>query len=166
MIIKIKDHIPSSEITDPSIFFQRRKIIKALITSVLSASGISSSVADSAKILKYLATDDITEKANATAIDLVKNYTNYYEFSFDKQESASLAQNLSIDPWTIEISGEVEKTASFTLDEILSRLTIQEYVYRFRCVEGWSMVVPWLGFSLGKLLCTRQNLIYSVKNRC
>ena len=153
MIIKSKKEIPAGEITDPLIFNQRRKIIKAFLASVAAGSGIATPIANSVSIGKISPTAAyITDAAAPTPSELVKNYTNYYEFTFNKEDSTSLAQNLKIDPWTVEITGEVEKPASFNLEDILSRQTLQEYVYRFRCVEGWSMVVPWIGFPLAGLL--------------
>ncbi|MGD0961747.1 MAG: protein-methionine-sulfoxide reductase catalytic subunit MsrP [Methylomonas sp.] len=153
MIIKSKQEIPVGEITDPVIFAQRRKIIKAFLTSIVAGSGVSASVTQSESLRNSPPNaGNIASVSTATPYELVKNYTNYYEFTFDKQESASLAQKLKIDPWAIEITGEVEKTATFNLDDILSRQTLREYVYRFRCVEGWSMVIPWIGFPLAKLL--------------
>ncbi|MBS4050915.1 MAG: protein-methionine-sulfoxide reductase catalytic subunit MsrP, partial [Methylomonas sp.] len=87
-----------------------------------------------------------------TPTELVKNYTNYYEFSFNKEDSTELAQRLPTANWTIEIGGEVEKPGHYQLEDILSRQTLREYVYRFRCVEAWSMVVPWVGFPLAELI--------------
>ncbi len=92
------------------------------------------------------------EKLILTPPDLVKNYTNYYEFTFNKEDSTTLAQNLVIDPWWIEITGEVERPLTIHLEDLVSQQFLQEYIYRFRCVEGWSMVVPWVGFPLAALL--------------
>ena len=95
-----------------------------------------------------------------TPIDLVKNYTNYYEFTFNKEDSTHLAQSLKIEPWSVEIIGEVEKPVTLNhLDEILSQQSLQEFVYRLRCVEGWSMVVPWVGFPLASLIEAGKTLV-------
>jgi sulfoxide reductase catalytic subunit YedY len=93
-----------------------------------------------------------TEALMPTPAEVIKNYTNYYEFSFNKIDATRLAQSLPTDPWSIEISGEVENPGIYYLEDILRQQTLQEYIYRFRCVEAWSMVVPWVGFSLGSLL--------------
>lgn len=87
-----------------------------------------------------------------TPAKLVKNYTNYYEFAYNKEDASDLAQNLNVDPWSVEISGEVERPGSYQLEDLLAKQTIEERIYRFRCVEAWSMVVPWMGFSLAALL--------------
>ncbi|MGZ4989721.1 MAG: protein-methionine-sulfoxide reductase catalytic subunit MsrP [Methylobacter sp.] len=156
MIIKTTKEIPAGEITDPSIFRQRRKIVKAMLATMVAGAGIASASVDSnSPAWADLPADDFsTELLTPTPAKLIKNYTNYYEFAFNKQDATKLAQNLRTDPWSVEISGEVEKPGIYYLEDILRRQTLQERIYRFRCVEAWSMVVPWVGFSLGDLLKT------------
>jgi len=154
MIIKTKTDIPSSEITDPLIFKERRKIIKAILAAMAAGVRISPASADNNN-LAWASLPKSEFSANSltpTPAELIKNYTNYYEFAFNKQDSTKLAQNLRTDPWSVEINGEVEKPGSYYLEDILRRQTLQECIYRFRCVEAWSMVVPWVGFSLSSLL--------------
>jgi sulfoxide reductase catalytic subunit YedY len=130
MIIKSNKIIPASEITDPLIFKNRRQIIKAMAGSLLIGSGISSVFAnDKIDWIKLPKANVLTNSLPVTPAEIVKNYTNYYEFTFNKTDTTSLAQNLRTDPWSVEI-------------------------YRFRCVEAWSMVVPWIGFPLSALLKT------------
>ena len=153
MIIKTKKDIPSSEITPPEIFRERRKFIQMLGITLASAN-IPPVFANDNKVnfpnlIKNAPSDNAL---TATPFELVKNYTNYYEFTFNKDDSTKLAQSMIIDPWSVEISGEVEKSAVYHLEDILSQQTLEERIYRFRCVEGWSMVVPWIGFSLANLL--------------
>lgn len=153
MIIKTKKTIPSSEITDPLLFKQRREIIKFLLASAVSGSSISSAFAAGESDWKDLPkVGMLTNTVTPTPINLVKNYTNYYEFTFNKEDSTHLAQNLKIDPWSVEITGEIEKPVTLHIEDLLSQQTLQEFVYRLRCVEGWSMVVPWVGFPLAGLL--------------
>jgi sulfoxide reductase catalytic subunit YedY len=155
MIIKTKNEIPASEITDPLIFKERRKIIKAMLA--LSMTGvISPTKADNAKPkwINLPKGNFSNSSLIPTPAELVKNYTNYYEFTFNKEGSTTLAQALRTDPWSVEISGEVEKPGHYHLEDILHQQTLEERIYRFRCVEGWSMVVPWVGFSLANLLRT------------
>jgi methionine sulfoxide reductase catalytic subunit len=156
MLIKSGKGIPASEITDQQTFLQRRQIIKGLLVAGLSGSGLSSQAEtarqpDPVKLSKSSA-------LQVTPSDIVKNYTNYYEFGFAKEDAAHLAHKLNIAPWTVEISGEVQTPLKLNLEDIFATQTIQEYVYRFRCVEGWSMVVPWLGFPLHQLLKRAQPL--------
>ncbi len=152
MIIKTHKDIPASEITDPLVFKQRRQIIKVMMGSLVA--GVSSSALAETKTEWNHA-----PKANTTAAplittssEIVNNHTNYYEFTFNKTDATQLAQSLPTDPWSVEISGEVEKPAVYHLEDMLSQQSLQEYIYRFRCVEAWSMVVPWIGFPLANLL--------------
>jgi sulfoxide reductase catalytic subunit YedY len=155
MIIKSNKIIPASEITDPLIFKNRRQIIKAMAGSLLIGSGISSVFAnDKIDWIKLPKANVLTNSLPVTPAEIVKNYTNYYEFTFNKTDTTSLAQNLRTDPWSVEISGEVETPDVYYLEDILSHQSLQEYIYRFRCVEAWSMVVPWIGFPLLALLKT------------
>lgn len=154
MIIKTKKDIPASEITDPLVFKNRRKIIKAMLAGMATGIGISPVLADSSSLTwaNLPRGDASTDLLTPTPAELIQNYTNYYEFAFNKQDSAKLAQNLRTDAWSIEIGGEVENPGSYYLEDILNQQTLREYIYRFRCVEAWSMVVPWVGFPLSSLL--------------
>ncbi len=154
MIIKTKTTIASSEITDQQIFLQRRKVVKALLGAPLAYAGIHSGLAAGQTAPSNALAAHYQADSTITPANLVKNYNNYYEFSLTKEQPATLAQSLRIDPWTIEITGEVERPLRLDLDDVLKLQTVQEYVYRFRCVEAWSMVVPWLGFPLASLLKT------------
>jgi len=87
-----------------------------------------------------------------TSLDDITHYNNFYEFGTDKYSPAHQAQQLEVSPWSVAIEGEVKKPGVFTLEDILKPHPLEERIYRLRCVEGWSMVVPWIGFSLGDLL--------------
>ena len=82
----------------------------------------------------------------------VTNYNNYYEFSTDKYEPAGLAKNFKTRPWTVTIDGDVKKKQVLDVDAIIKMAAPEERIYRHRCVEGWSIVVPWVGFSLSELI--------------
>jgi methionine sulfoxide reductase catalytic subunit len=151
MIIKTHKDIPSGEITDPEVFKQRRKIIKSLLAAT-SASILPVWAEESKTWTNLKSSEFSTKNLTLTPAEVVKNYTNYYEFSFNKEDSTTLAQKLIIDPWSVEITGEVEKPAKYSLEDILKQQTLEERIYRFRCVEAWSMVVPWVGFSLAELI--------------
>lgn len=152
-MIKTIKTIPSYEITDPDVFKNRRKLIQSMLALSLVGS----------KIGPVLGTENETGLTGSknpshsgnltpTPYGLAQNYTNYYEYAFNKEDSTTLAQQMPIAPWSVEIAGEVEKGGVFHLEDILSKHPSQEYVYRFRCVEAWSMVIPWMGFPLGDLL--------------
>ncbi|MHA2330072.1 MAG: protein-methionine-sulfoxide reductase catalytic subunit MsrP, partial [Candidatus Hodarchaeales archaeon] len=87
-----------------------------------------------------------------TPFESITNYNNYYEFSLDKEEVARLSENFATSPWEIEVGGLVEKPSVFNTTNLKNRYLQEERIYRLRCVEGWSMVIPWLGFPLALLL--------------
>ncbi|MDE9450427.1 protein-methionine-sulfoxide reductase catalytic subunit MsrP [Aliiroseovarius sp. Z3] len=87
-----------------------------------------------------------------TALEDISSYNNFYEFGTGKGDPASHAHKLTVDPWSVEIDGMVERPGSYGLEDILKKVTQEERIYRFRCVETWSMVVPWVGFELNQLL--------------
>lgn len=156
MIIKTDKTIPASEITDPVVFNQRRNIIKALVAGALLPSAIVDVVAkpNSPKWPGLIKNPYSLNSEATTPVDTVKNYTNYYEFSFNKEDSTELAQDLRTENWTIEMAGEIERPGHYQLEDILKKHSLQEFVYRFRCVEAWSMVIPWVGFPLADLIKT------------
>ncbi|MDZ4151811.1 protein-methionine-sulfoxide reductase catalytic subunit MsrP [Methylicorpusculum sp.] len=158
MIIKTKKTIPASEITDPYVFKERRKIIKALLALTTMGSGIVPVLAGNKPRWTNLPESSFSADLMTTPPEIIENYTNYYEFSYNKHDSTKLAQQLATDPWSVEISGEVEKSGTYFLEDILGQQTLQEHIYRFRCVEAWSMVIPWVGFALGDLLRKAQPL--------
>jgi sulfoxide reductase catalytic subunit YedY len=90
--------------------------------------------------------------AELTSFEDITNYNNYYEFSTNKELVASLSEDFVTNPWTIEVGGMVNKPGTFGIEDILQKFPREERIYRLRCVEAWSMVIPWLGFPLSKLL--------------
>ncbi|MDD2737954.1 MAG: protein-methionine-sulfoxide reductase catalytic subunit MsrP [Methylomonas lenta] len=154
MIIKTQKSIPASEITDPLVFQQRRTIIKAMATGMLfpSVNAVASDVKSKAHWPNLSKSQLSGQFGPETPAEISSNYTNYYEFSFNKEDSTELAQNLQTDNWSVEMAGEIEKPGIYHLEDILSQQILQEYIYRFRCVEAWSMVIPWVGFPLSSLI--------------
>jgi methionine sulfoxide reductase catalytic subunit len=150
-----------SEITPEHLYLSRRQFIAAAgavaAGAVLSAcgvqppaSGIASSSASSVAGLK--ASKEMDELGDVlTSYDNITNYNNFYEFSLDKEDVAPLAQNFKTSPWTIQVGGLVNKPRAFSIDDLL-QIAQEERIYRLRCVEAWSMVIPWVGFPLAKLL--------------
>ncbi len=136
------------EVTDEAIWRQRRDFIKR--AGLLGLSGLLPGRAfagDAACVTPgFDIPDDITPAKLAT------RYNNYYEFSPNKKVVYLLAMEFNPSPWTITVDGEVENPATFDIEDLTSLNTPEERIYRFRCVEGWSMVVPWNGFPLCKLL--------------
>ncbi|HEY8158810.1 MAG TPA: protein-methionine-sulfoxide reductase catalytic subunit MsrP [Methylobacter sp.] len=145
MLIKAKSNILSGEITDRAVFESRREFIKA--ATILSAGVMLPGAAHAqTPINSYSASLHVSDRTD------VINYTNYYEFSTNKHDSTILAKVLKTKPWSVEVVGEAEKPGVYNLEDILKDNPVQERIYRFRCVEAWSMVVPWLGFPLGDML--------------
>lgn len=144
--------IKSSDITDKAVFEQRRAIIKAsmaLGAGSIAAGSIAggSAIADSSKDPDgFQATDELTSKEIATT------YNNFYELGTDKGDPSRNADKLKTSPWSVVIDGECDKPGTYTLEDILKPHPVEERIYRLRCVEAWSMVIPWNGFSLGDLL--------------
>jgi sulfoxide reductase catalytic subunit YedY len=151
------EKIPASEITPEHLYLSRRQFIvgaSALAASAfLSACGVATPTAAPARAQPTAeakqGTDDLGDKL--TPYETITHYNNFYEFSLGKEEVASLAQNFKTNPWTIQVGGLVNKPRAFTMDDLL-KFTQEERIYRLRCVEAWSMVIPWLGFPLAKLL--------------
>lgn len=141
------DQPKASEITSREHFMSRRNWVKNMGLGMLAASfpGLANSREFCATTLALPTLNTITEKKAAT------HYNNYYEFSTDKEAIRILARALTLNPWEISIQGEVEKPVQLDLDAI-ANLCEEERIYRFRCVEGWSMVVPWVGVPLHRIL--------------
>ena len=154
--------IPSSEITPEPLFRSRRQFMRsaaALIggTALLSACGIEASPAGSNQSGATAAAGPVSGKTDElgdklTDYDSVVGYNNYYEFSTDKEDVAGLAKDFKTTPWTIAVGGLVNKPQTFAIEDVLKQFAQEERIYRHRCVEGWSMVIPWTGFPLAKLL--------------
>ena len=160
MIIKKSADLPSSEITPKSLYFNRREFLaSSAIAGAAAATGFGFSDAKSAtppaqsntKIDGVKKSSFSTNEAITPYKD-VTNYNNYYEFSTDKYEPATLAKNFKTRPWTVTIEGLVKKKQTLDADTIIKMAAPEERIYRHRCVEGWSIVVPWIGFSLSELI--------------
>jgi methionine sulfoxide reductase catalytic subunit len=139
--------IASSEITPKDIYLRRREFIGGAVASVLFAGASFAEAAPLASSKSALSTQEpLTPKADVTS------YNNFYEFGTGKEDPAQYAGKLTASPWSITVGGLVSKPATYALEDILKPLKLEERVYRMRCVEGWSMVIPWIGFPLADLL--------------
>jgi sulfoxide reductase catalytic subunit YedY len=147
--------IKPSEITPEDTYLNRRTLIAGamaagLLPSILSRSDAATIPANGtfADVKKW--PDSTTEKANT--LEEISTYNNYYEFGTGKSDPAQNAHTLKTTPWSVQVTGEAAKTGTFTLEDILQPHALEERIYRLRCVEAWSMVIPWVGFPLGDLL--------------
>lgn len=146
MLIRSTADLTDNDVTDPELFWGRRHF---LATAGLSlASAMLPKIASGACTLSPSLTQD--DKPNT--LEQITTYNNYYEFSTNKEAVRILAQELTIDPWRLVIDGEVENPLTLDFSDLLKRYVNEERIYRLRCVEGWSMVIPWNGFSLCHLL--------------
>jgi sulfoxide reductase catalytic subunit YedY len=146
MLINRPPDIPTSEITDESRYATRREF---LLAAGFGAAAVGGLLPFSRSALLRGARRDDDE---LTPYDDVAGYNNFYEFGTGKDDPARNAGTLRTSPWKVEIAGEVDKPATYDPDDLLRGLTPEERVYRHRCVEAWSMVVPWLGIPLGRLI--------------
>jgi methionine sulfoxide reductase catalytic subunit len=160
MLIKKPADIPSSEITSKRLYLNRRKFLAGTVISGAAAvAGMSlRELAEPTTVVRANTKIDGIQKSSfsttekITPLKDVSNYNNYYEFSTDKYEPAKLAKDFKTRPWTVTIDGEVKKKQVLDVDAIMKMATPEERIYRHRCVEGWSIVVPWIGFSLSELI--------------
>jgi len=148
--------IPSSEITTHSTYESRRQFIKKTFLSAASAAALAACAKTnpSSPIQNAPIPDTrVDELGNAlTSKNNVLNFVNYYEFSTDKRRPVELSKNFVTDPWKIEVSGLVRNPKTYDIGDIRKSFNSEERIYRMRCVEGWSMVIPWLGFPLNRLI--------------
>jgi sulfoxide reductase catalytic subunit YedY len=153
--------IASSEITPESIYLQRRDFIRGLgLAAAPVLGGLSlhteAAVNTGGATLDYAAatpgSGGFYTDEKATPPGDISSYCNFYEFGTDKGDPARYAHEMTVDPWSIEISGAVHKPGKLHLEDIVSGFDLEERIYRLRCVEAWSMVVPWVGFPLAELL--------------
>ena len=157
----MKNPISESEITPEALYLSRRRFIRNAL-SLSAASLLAGSCSPTQKSNLPTATVDVTpptplkfqdELGNPiTSFENIINYTNYYEFSSDKSRPTELAKDLTTSPWSVKVDGYVNNPQSFSIDQIRSLFEQEERIYRMRCVEGWSMVIPWIGFPLSRLL--------------
>jgi methionine sulfoxide reductase catalytic subunit len=167
MIIKTQRdgfiHPVSSDITPARVYEGRRDMIKLMATGVAGAAMAAWAARDArAQVARpgKLAALPGAKSAIAGAATMEKitdykdasSYNNYYEFGTDKSDPAKNAHTLRTTPWTVEIEGLVKKPAKYTLEDLLKLSAQEERIYRLRCVEGWSMVIPWVGYSLSELI--------------
>ena len=161
MLIKKADDIRSSEITPKDLYLNRRKFLAgtAMTGAAAAATGLGlkellvpSSTVRAGEKIAGIQKSPLSTTEKITPYKDVTHYNNYYEFSTEKEEPADLAKNFKTRPWTVTIDGDVKQKQKLDLDAILKFAAPEERIYRHRCVEGWSIVVPWVGFSLNELI--------------
>lgn len=156
----MSEKIRSSEITDEATYFNRRNFIKAGIAAGSLAATTSafryfsparSNAPEPPALAEVKRSDPTDADLTPNTYEEITNYNNYYEFSTSKSAVAAKAESLVTRPWTVEVGGMVHNPKTFGIEDLL-KFEQEERVYRFRCVEAWSMVIPWVGFPLKKLI--------------
>jgi sulfoxide reductase catalytic subunit YedY len=166
MLIRTKGEIPSSEITPKSVFMNRRRFMAAA-----AATGLAAVAGETASHLLRPASAEAAEDklttvksqysttgVTLTSFENITHYNNFYEFGVNKDDPAKNAWRLKTRPWTIQVEGLVKQKKTFDIDTLLKMKPLEDRVYRFRCVEAWSMVIPWVGYSLSEFINACQPL--------
>jgi sulfoxide reductase catalytic subunit YedY len=157
MLIRRKAEIPWSEITPKETWrayqMSRRSLLAGLgaVGAVAATAGLPESAWGLDKLKTVASSYDVTDRA-VTPESKAQSYNNFYEFGEEKTDPLHNAQKMQIRPWTVKIEGLVNKPQTLNIDDILNYRPIEQRVYRFRCVEAWSMVIPWDGYSLSELI--------------
>jgi len=153
--------IPSSEITPESVYLRRREFMQAAgviaAPALLGFSGSAAAGFDTggAPLTFSPAVDGpsgFRTDESVTPREDAGTYNNFYEFGTGKSDPAAYADEMKVDPWSIEVDGEVAKPGKLSMEDVMARFPLEERIYRLRCVEAWSMVIPWVGFPLADLL--------------
>ena len=160
MLIKKPSDIKNSEITEKKVYLNRRQfLIDTSVTAAAVATGlvfpaipVRSGEAPAGTKLKGVRKSPISTDEKLTPFKDITHYNNFYEFGTDKYSPARNAKSLVTRPWTVAVEGEISRPKVYDVDELIKISPLEERIYRLRCVEGWSMVIPWVGFPLNALI--------------
>lgn len=145
MLIRRPPEIRYSQVTPKGVYLNRRRFLAAAGLGALAPAGAWAKIEGIRK-------SPFSTSEKVTPYEVTTTYNNFYEFGTQKDQPAKLAKDFRTRPWTISVEGEVAKPRKFDIDEVLKVAPLEERIYRMRCVEGWSIVVPWVGFPLKALL--------------
>jgi methionine sulfoxide reductase catalytic subunit len=153
MLIKRPHDINPSEITDKSLYLDRRQFMKTA-TAIAAGVGLSAfcPLATYANALANIRKSPLSTAEKTTPLKDVTSYNNFYEFGTDKSSPAEQAHSLKTRPWAVIVEGQIARPKTYDIDSLLKLFPLEERIYRLRCVEGWSMVIPWVGFPLSQLI--------------
>jgi len=158
MLIKNKPELTYADVTRKNLYFNRRNFLRSLgiagaatlVGERFASISHPGSIQADSKLTTVKSNYTVNEKV--TSENDVTHYNNFYEFGTDKGDPAKNAQNFRTSPWTVSVEGDVKTPRKFSMDEILKLAPLEERIYRHRCVERWSIVVPWIGYSLSTIL--------------
>jgi methionine sulfoxide reductase catalytic subunit len=159
MLIKRANDIKSSEITPKALYLDRRRFLQTAATGALTVAAMGlvpgsarPGFAQGREKLAGVQKSPLSTDEPLTPYKDITNYNNFYEFGTDKYSPADEAKDFRTKPWSVVVEGEVNKPAVYQLEDLIKPHTLEERIYRLRCVEGWSMVIPWVGFPLGDVI--------------
>ncbi|HWW88097.1 MAG TPA: protein-methionine-sulfoxide reductase catalytic subunit MsrP [Vicinamibacterales bacterium] len=161
MLVKKSPDVKSSEITDKKLYLSRREFLQtATGTAALAAAGAvafestarAATPAPHGRKLEHVTKSPLATDERPNSWEQITTYNNYYEFGTDKDEPSMYAKSLKTEPWTVTVEGECNNKAQWHLEDILKGETLEDRTYRHRCVEAWSMVIPWVGFPLANFI--------------
>ena len=152
MLITRAPMFKASQITDQKLYLNRREFIAGAAALAFWPRGAEAAAAPAGQPLKATRNETVSIKDPVTKLESATTYNNFYEFGPDKDDPARLAHTLKPRPWTVQVDGHVARPKTYDIDELLALAQLEERVYALRCVEGWSMVIPWIGFPLASLL--------------
>lgn len=171
MLIKITpaSNEKENQVTSETVYHSRRSLLKklgfigasSLLSSQAKAGPLDWFTSDKEKVLfqqKALTYSKDSSTLNTSPESIATSYNNFYEFGTDKSAPAKHAQEFTVDPWTLTIDGLVENPITLSYDDLFTSFQLEERIYRLRCVEAWSMVIPWIGFELGKIIAKAKPL--------
>jgi sulfoxide reductase catalytic subunit YedY len=163
MLIRTKSDLTEADVTDHALYLRRREFMTGVVGAGLLVAGCGPEASEANAATPLPATKPLAFRKSAlstteppnTKADIT-SYNNFYEFGLDKEDPARNAGTLKTRPWTVVVDGEVAKPTRFGIDDLIKAFPLEERIYRLRCVEAWSMVVPWIGFPLASLVAKVQ----------
>ncbi|WP_330925045.1 protein-methionine-sulfoxide reductase catalytic subunit MsrP [Candidatus Sororendozoicomonas aggregata] len=150
MLFRNKPDLTENDVTSKGLYLRRREFIRlgAGVLGAMTLGGLACGPAMAARSLKIVKKTNLTPDEKLTNYDAVVGYNNFYEFGTGKTDPAENAKGFVTDPWSVKIDGEVEKPGIYALEDLIDFNQLEQRIYRLRCVEAWSMVIPWIGVPL------------------
>ena len=166
MLINIKkaSYVPESQVTDKYVYLNRRQFMRNSAFSIATMTGASSvfsavqsgnSLIPPANLSSYFSSIKQTSygvEEKIAPYDVATSYNNFYEFGYGKSDPERLSKDFEVNPWSVSVEGEADNTGVFALEDLISENQLEERIYRLRCVEAWSMVIPWVGVPLSSVI--------------